>query len=210
MKRYTTMKRWSVCVLALGAMTTGCVELGLPADGNTPHAELNPIQGMHASPAYKDQEIRTRYDASSNTWVPSGMNTPAPETVSDTHRPYRYAQNPELAKQLKNPVAITAETLRYGKLMYETNCIVCHGPKGYGNGYVVGNEKYPMPPSLTSQRVRNWEDGELYHVITNGQGRMWSYKNNLYPEERWAVINYVRALQRADFPEPQDIDRVRE
>ncbi len=191
-------------------MSAGCVEVGIPADGNKPHAELNPIQGMHASPAYKDQELRIDYDAKAGEWVKSGMQTPPPETIPDDYRPYRYKDNPEGAKQLKNPVAMTSESLRYGKLMYETNCIVCHGPQGYGNGYVVGSEKYPQPPALTSQRVRNWEDGEIYHVITHGQGRMWSYKNNLYPLERWAVINYVRALQRADYPEPQDLDRVRE
>lgn len=187
-----------------------CVEVGIPADGDKPHAELNPIQGMHAVPAFKDQEAQLGYSIEDDEWVERGMRLPPNETIHERHRPYRFKANPEQAKELENPVAMTEDSLRYGKLMYETNCIVCHGEKGHGNGYVVGTEKYPVPPTLTSQRVRNWEDGEIYHVITNGQGRMWSYKNNLYPLERWAVVNYVRALQRADYPEPQDLDRVRE
>lgn len=191
-------------------VSVGCVEVGIPADGNSPHAELNPVQGMHASPAFKDQEEQIAYDLESDTWQERGMRVPPSETVHTSYRPYRYNGRAEEAKQLKNPVAITEDSLRYGQLLYKTNCAVCHGPEGQGNGSVVGAEKYPMPPTLTSSRVRNWEDGEIYHVITNGQGRMWSYKNNLYPLERWAVINYVRAIQRADYPEPQDLDRIRE
>ena len=195
------------CVAAPGL--AGCVEVGIPADGNKPHAELNPIQGMHASPAFKDQELQIGYDDKRGAWIEQGMQTPPPETIHERYRPYRYAENPEQAKALKNPVGMSTESLRYGKLLYETNCVVCHGPSGHGNGYVVGTNKYPQPPTLNSQRVRTWEDAEIYHVITNGQGRMWSYKNNLYPLERWAVVNYVRALQRADYPEPQDLERVR-
>lgn len=194
----------------LGAGQAACVEVGIPADGNKPHAELNPIQGMHSSPAFKDQEAQRVYDPNTQEWVKSGMRSPPPETVHERFRPYPYKSNPEQAKVLKNPVAINDESLRYGQLMYDTNCAVCHGELGYGDGSVVGTEKYPMPPTLTSARVRGWEDGEIYHVITNGQGRMWSYKNSLDPVERWAVVNYVRALQRADYPEPQDLDRIRE
>ena len=117
---------------------------------------------------------------------------------------------PPAAKNLLNPVAITAQSLEYGKMMYEDNCIVCHGPQGGGNGYVVGSGKYPQPPSLNGPGSRAMEDGEIYHIISNGRGSMWPYKNNLYPLERWSVVNYVRALQRADAPEPQDIEDLRE
>ena len=190
---------------------TACVEVGIPAEGNKPHAELNPIQGMHASPAFKDQEMQIRYDYASRDWVASGMKVPPPASNPEGFRRYRYPDDVERSKRLENPVAITEQSLRYGRLMYETNCIVCHGPEGHGNGYVVGDNKFTQkPPTLTSARLRNAEDGEIYHVITNGQGSMWSYKNNLYPTERWAVVNYVRALQRADYPEPEDLDRIRE
>lgn len=187
-----------VCVLLLAVPTTGCLdwwpEFGIPA-GKKPFGELNPIQDMHKSPAIKDQAL--------------GMRYAPPGTIPQSFRPYPLqADQAGLASTVKNPVAVNDSSLRYGKLMYETACIVCHGEDGKGMGYIV--PKYPQPPDLTSARVRNWTDGDIFHVITHGQGRMWSYKSQLKPEERWAAINYVRALQRAEFPEPQDLERITE
>jgi mono/diheme cytochrome c family protein len=84
-----------------------------------------------------------------------------------------------------------------------TYCVVCHGPKGDGQGYIV--PKFPMPPSLYSPKVTNWPDGRIYHVITHGQNLMPSYASQILPEDRWAVIHYVRALERAANPLPQDL-----
>lgn len=188
--------KWlAIAILAVGAQ--GCLdwwpEIGIPA-GEQPWGELNPIQGMHTSPAFKDQEL-------------GAMQYPPAETVPVDFQPIAYdpAQR-EAAGALGNPVAINESSLRYGKLMYETNCIVCHGPEGKGNGYII--PKYPQPPSLNSGKLRNAPDGELYHVITHGWQRMWGYKSQLTPLERWSVVNYVRALQRAEYPEPADIERV--
>lgn len=188
-----------VATTAVGA--SGCMdwwpEFGIPASGNKPFGEWNPLQQMHSLPSYKDQE------AGANQYVP-------PMTVSTGFRPNTLAANDAAkATELENPVPVTAETLKYGKLMYDTTCIVCHGPAGKGNGYVVTTDstkpKYPMPPDINSSKLRNWKDGQIYHVISHGQGRMWSYKSQLKPMERWAVVNYVRALQRADYPESKDL-----
>lgn len=183
--------------LSLGA--SGCLdwwpEFGIPA-GKQPWGEFNPLQEMHTSPAIKDQG-------------PEGMRYLPPGTVPVGFRP-----NPIPADQaansavLKNPVPINDQSMRYGKLMYETTCIVCHGDDGRGMGYIV--PKYPQPPDLTSARARDWTDGQIYHVISHGQGTMGSYKSQLKPEERWAVVNYVRALQRAQYPEPTDLENLTE
>lgn len=65
--------------LALVLLSSACVEVGIPASGNKPHAELNPIQGMHATPSYKDQEAQPlyRFDAKTKAWkADEGMRVP--------------------------------------------------------------------------------------------------------------------------------------
>jgi mono/diheme cytochrome c family protein len=92
--------------------------------------------------------------------------------------------------------------LEAGRKYYNTFCVVCHGVVGDGKGYIV--PKFTQPPSLLSDKVRNWPDGRIYHIATVGQGLMPSYKQQIPSEQRWAIIHYLRALQRAAAPLPGD------
>lgn len=133
-----------------------------------------------------------------------GMRVPPEGTLAINEHPYRFANDPEAAgRELKNPVPRTREKLLKGQHLFNTYCIVCHGPRGEGNGFVV--PKFPMPPSLQSDKVRGWTDGRIYHVITAGQNLMPSYASQVNDEERWEIINYVRVLQRAQNPTEADI-----
>lgn len=134
-----------------------------------------------------------------------GMRTPPKGTLAvNQPSPYRYAKDPEGAgSTLKNPVPRTKPMLVRGQHLYNTYCIVCHGTRGEGNGSIV--PKFPQPPSLHSEKVRNWNDGRLFHIMTMGQNLMPSYATQLNEEERWAVANYVRVLQRSMNPTDADI-----
>ncbi len=197
----TLKQRTALLFLVLASVPlSGCLEwwpeIGIPA-GAEPWGELNPAQyafySMHENRAIEDQE--------------QGMRLPPAGSISTSHRPYPYDVNDQAAaKALRNPIAPTEENLAYGKQMYETTCIVCHGANGQGAGYVV--PPYPVPTDITSNAIANLSDGEIYHVIANGKGRMWSYKSQLTEMERWAVVNYVRVLRRAAYPEPRDLERV--
>ena len=135
----------------------------------------------------------------------SAMRPPVPGTVPRGFTPYRYAAGDSLLAQreLVNPLPRTADVLGRGQRVFNTYCIVCHGPKGDGQGYIV--PKFPMPPSLLSDKVSGWPDGRIFHVITRGQNLMPSYASQILPEDRWAVILYVRALERAAHPRPSDL-----
>jgi mono/diheme cytochrome c family protein len=137
-----------------------------------------------------------------------GMRVPPAGTVSiNAPEAYRYANDPEAAgRDLKNPVARTKPMLLKGQTLYNTYCMVCHGVRGEGNGTIV--PKFPQPPTLHSDKVRGWTDGRIYHVLTVGQNLMPSYASQLDPQERWAVINYVRVLQRALNPTDADIREI--
>ena len=83
-----------------------------------------------------------------------------------------------------------------GQQSYEIYCSVCHGQKGAGDGPVA--EKMAVkPPALTSSKIKNFKDGRIFHIITDGQGVMGAYSYQIRDSKtRWAVVNYVRSLGR--------------
>jgi len=154
-------------------------------------------------------------------YMPNMVNTPAVKayrepprlpvegTLPRDYEPYPYAQDQgDLAgAELKNPVLMTKSNLLHGQQLFNTYCIVCHGERGKGDGYIV--PKFPRPPSLLSDKVRDWSDGRVYHVITRGQNLMPSYATQIRPADRWAIVDYVRVLQRAAKPNPQDVEALK-
>lgn len=132
------------------------------------------------------------------------MRPPVPGTIPRGYQPYAYSKDPEAAgKFLKSPVQLTQQVMARGKKMFNTYCIVCHGPYGEGDGFVVPD--FPRPPSLQSEKIMKWPDGRIYHVITMGQNLMPSYASQVSSEDRWAIIYYIRALQRAKHPTQEDL-----
>jgi mono/diheme cytochrome c family protein len=130
---------------------------------------------------------------------------PVEGTVPRDLTPYRFAQadTTQAMAALVNPLPRTAEVIGRGQRVYMNTCVVCHGPRGDGQGYI--EPLYPQPPLLFSDKVRNWPDARIFHIITRGQNLMPSYASQILPEDRWAVVHYVRALQRAARPLPQDL-----
>lgn len=125
-----------------------------------------------------------------------GMRKPVAGTISKGNLPYEFiGLGDTAAVGIMNPIMITNKTLSEGKELYNTYCSPCHGWQAKGDSRL--NNQFPNPPSLHSEKLRNWTDGQIYHVIVNGQNIMPSYAKLLNPEERWKVVNYIRALQRA-------------
>jgi mono/diheme cytochrome c family protein len=106
-------------------------------------------------------------------------------------------------RKFPNPVTADLATVKRGQKVYMTYCVVCHGPKGYGDGYVV--PPFSQPPSLQSEKIRGYADSQIFHVITVGQNVMGSYAPQIREQDRWAVIHYLRVLQRAENPNDDDI-----
>ncbi len=134
----------------------------------------------------------------------AGMRTPVPGTVARGFLPYAFAGKPaEAEKNLVNPLAPTADVLDRGRTRYLTFCSPCHGNFGRGDSRLRG--QFPNPPSLLSDKVHNWPDGSIYHVITNGQNIMPSYSGQIGRDDRWAIVHYVRALERAQSAKESDL-----
>ncbi|MCP5063025.1 MAG: cytochrome c, partial [Ignavibacteriae bacterium] len=95
------------------------------------------------------------------------------------------------------------ENLKIGKRKFDIYCSPCHGYLAEGDSRM--RDKFPNPPSLHSEKARNWTDGMLYHVLVEGQSVMPSYSSQLSKDERWAIINYVRVLQRSFNAKESDL-----
>ncbi len=125
-------------------------------------------------------------------------------TVSRNSNQFKFSGQPELADaKLINPLIPTEENLRKGMKKYDIYCSPCHGYYGIGDARLNG--QFPNPPSLHSEKVRNWGDGHIFYVITEGQNSMPSYSSQLTNEEKWAIVLYVRALQRAMNAKEEDV-----
>jgi mono/diheme cytochrome c family protein len=125
-------------------------------------------------------------------------------TIARGYMPYPYPGQPALAAaNLVNPLAMNEETIKDGRKLYNINCSMCHGYLGDGDGRLNGH--FPTPPSLHNSKMKSTSDGLLYHIITDGQGKMPKYDKQLTRSERWAVVNFVRSLQRARDAKASDL-----
>lgn len=174
-------------LLAIAALMLGC------QGGDKPNIEL--IQDMMDSPAIKAQE----FDETSPGG--SGMRLPPEHTVPVGFTPYKYANDFEGAvRDLKNPLAgdTSQATIMTGMKFYDTNCAVCHGAQGEGGTQKSVSEFMALkPPSLLTEKVLKMTDGQLYHIITMGQGMMGPYAAHIPQKDRWQVVTYIRSLQSA-------------
>ena len=107
--------------------------------------------------------------------------------------------------------AATPGLLALGRKRFRIFCAACHGMGGYGGSVVAANMTERRPPSLRTPVMAALPDQLIYTVITNGFGRMPPYAAQLTERERWAVIAWLRRLQRTPTAAPDErADSVRE
>lgn len=106
------------------------------------------------------------------------------------------------------PVPVTKTLLLRGQERFNIFCSPCHGRTGDGQGMIVARG-FKNPSTFHVDRLRNERAGYFYDVMTNGFGQMSSYASQLTPEDRWAVVAWVKTLQASqnmpgDFLGKQD------
>ena len=133
-----------------------------------------------------------------------GMREPAHGTVARGHMPYLFTGAPDsAARHMINPYPVSKDVLEKGQKSYRIFCSPCHGNFGRGDSRLRG--QFPNPPTLHSDKVRNWSDGRIYHIISEGQNVMPGYPSQIPREDRWEIVHYVRALQRAHNAGAEDM-----
>lgn len=173
-------------VAALALVAAGC-DLGLPA-GRAPHREGNRLD-MIDQPKLKPQ----RADIFGGRATGSFESPAGTVAVDETPYPFTQAQAAEAGAALQNPLPHSPEVIAHGKFVWDNVCITCHGPKAAGDGTLT--QLFPKPPSLMTQKVRDWPDGEIFHRPMRGQGSMPSHARQVDARDIWSVVHYIRQMQ---------------
>ena len=156
-------------------------------------------QDMYDQPKYKPMARSDLFDNGTSARVP-------PEgTVAHAQGPFSGTSSGRvgidevqgaaaaLAAQ-SMPYPVTRELLLRGQERYSIYCLPCHSPVGDGDG-LIARRGFPHPPSYHTDRLRQAPDRHFFDVMTNGYGIMYPYADRVEPEDRWAIVAYIRALQ---------------
>jgi len=134
-----------------------------------------------------------------------GMRMPVTGTVARGYLPAGQGTQEEAAG-LPNPLPPTREVFAMGKAAFTDRCVVCHGAVGNGVGSLTAAYG-AKPANLQAQTFRDYPDGKIYWAIVNGKNAMPGHAADLSEEQRWAVVHYVRALQRAQNAKDEDMKK---
>ena len=174
------------------------------------HRNLELMPDMQYSPAYHAYEPNPNF---SEDIEPTLRGQPA-GTIARGQLVFHYEATTEDAvragEELTSPFdAGDADVVEQGREVYVVFCAMCHGASGMGDG-AVAKRGYPPPPPLPTGKSAEMKDGQLFHILTYGQGSMAPYASQLSPDDRWRVIAYVRDMQAkatvevADGPGDED------
>ncbi len=176
--------RRALFVLAALALLPGC------DDELLPRIDLERMIDQDKAQAYGEE----RFFADGRA-----MRTPPQDSVPRARQetaPGLAIGKAEGAYLIRPPIPVTRQLLTMGRNRYETYCTPCHGIRGDGDSVVAIHMNLRRPPSLVDPRVKSFPDGRIYQVLVLGYGVMRPYTEDLTtPEERWATVAYLRALQ---------------
>lgn len=176
-------------VLFSGAMLIAC------SNEKDPGLEYAPDM-YHSIPLDPYSQVKE------NKYNPGGMNMrePAHGSVARGKMGYNMYISKDEAEvagvELKNPLEYNDLNLAEGQVLYSRFCAPCHGDQGDGQGLV--GQKFKGVPSYSAGRVAELPAGHIYHVITNGRGRMMPHGSQVNPIERWKITMYVQQLQKGE------------
>jgi mono/diheme cytochrome c family protein len=163
------------CALAAGLFATGC------------------RQDMHDQPKFKPY-AKSDFFADQRSARPLVEGTIARGHLRDDAVLYTGKADGKPVEAF--PFAVTAEVMARGRERFDIFCSPCHGRTGAGDGMIV-RRGYRKPPTFHQDRLRQSAPGYTFDVITSGFGAMPDYAQQIPVRDRWAIVAYVKALQRS-------------
>lgn len=184
----------------LGSIMAVAIVLSFAAarDFSKPNLEIFP--DMYHGPSYR------AFDENPTTGDGRTLRDPAPNSIPRGLMPFEYGPNEQDALRAGDELVNLESTedvdsLARGAVAYSIFCQHCHGPGGAGDG-MVAKRGFPPPPSLLIEHAIKMKDGQMFHVITLGQGNMPGHAAQVSRKDRWRIINHIRTLQADALEQP--------
>lgn len=204
------MPRWllpaAFILAALALIPFACVARARAI--RTPATQLHVFPDMDSQPKFKPQQPNPLFADGRAMRSPVPGSVPRGTVLEDDHL-LRGVVGEDWATE--SPLDLNATLLERGREQFGIFCSPCHGLSGYGDGIVAKRAEqlqegaWVPPSSLHTDLVRSRPDGHLYNSITNGIRNMPSYGDQISVEDRWAIVSYVRALQRSQNARAEDV-----
>jgi hypothetical protein len=148
-------------------------------------------QDMHDQPKFFPQR-GTDFYADGRSVRPQVENTVARNQLHEDGYFYTGLVNGKEGEGL--PFPVTMQVLERGQERYNVYCTPCHSRVGNGIGMIV-QRGYSKAGNFNTTRLETAPLGHFFHVISNGYGSMPDYSAQIAPEDRWAIVAYIKALQ---------------
>ncbi len=204
------MPRW-ILPATIILIALGLVPLALFARARNDKSQQTRIQlipDMDQQPKYKSQMANPLFADG------RAMRYPVEGTISrqglknDLHY-YRGIVGATWATTF--PIPVTESLMKRGQERYNIYCTPCHGYAGYGDGIVgkraeeLAQAEWVPPSSFHTDLVRGRPVGHLFNTISHGIRTMPPYGSQISEADRWAIVAYVRALQRSQNATLNDV-----
>ncbi len=204
------LKKYVVLVMTI-ILTLSLIPPALIARARSRTSEVTRLQliwDMDQQPKFRTQSVNPLF-ADGRAMRPQVPGTVARgEGMIDSHL-HRGLINGQWAKT--NALPLTEALLSRGQQRFNIYCAQCHGMDGYGSGPVAVRAErlqegtWVAPLSMHDQVVKDREDGHIFNTITNGIRTMPAYGDQIKVEDRWAIVAYIRALERSQNARIEDV-----
>jgi mono/diheme cytochrome c family protein len=168
------------------------------------------IQDMDSQPKYRAERANPFF-ADNRATRPAIDGTVAVGDAREDDKFYQGKEGGAWARTFPSQVALNDATMARGKERFGIYCAPCHGLSGAGDGMIakradsLAQGTWVPPTNVTQEYLRQMPVGELFNSISNGVRNMPGYAPQIKTEDRWAIIMYVRALQRSRSGNVNDV-----
>jgi mono/diheme cytochrome c family protein len=182
--------------LAGAAMTMGC------RGGISEESPFHLIPDMDHQPKFKAQAAN-EFFTDGRAMRPLVDGTLAQGQYHEDEGPYT-GKNPDGSYLTRIPTTVDEKVLARGQERFNIYCSPCHDKTGAGQGLVI-KRGYPLPINLAGDHAKGLKDGEVFDIVSNGIRNMPGYRTQVPAADRWAIVSWVRVLQRSQNAKIDDV-----